>query len=252
VDLIKQIQVLPGVTTAGEAASGFNVRGGGVDQNLVLYDGMPVFNSAHAFGFFSSFNSQAIRDVDFYRGGIPAEYGGRISSVLNMRSREGDYEKWGVSGGIGLLSTNLMVGGPIKKDKTSIAVSFRTTYSDWLINTIQTNYADLRNSTVLFYDGTFKLAHRFNPKTKITFSGYASRDEFRLKGDSSYQWSNLLGSVRLDHQFNTGMSFDLTVGAGSYGYKVADKSQFHGFDLSYRITYPTAKAGFISNQAFTS
>jgi outer membrane cobalamin receptor len=244
VDLIKQIQVLPGVTTAGEAASGFNVRGGGVDQNLILYDGMPVFNSAHAFGFFSSFNSHAIRDVDFYRGGIPAEYGGRISSVLNIRSREGDYEKWGVNGGIGLISSNLMVGGPIKKDKTSIAASFRTTYSDWLINTIQTNYADLRQSTVVFYDGTFKLAHRFNPKTKITFSGYASRDEFRLKGDSSYQWSNRLGSVRLDHQFNTGMSFDLTIGAGSYSYKVTDRSQYNGFDLSYRITYPTAKAGF--------
>ncbi len=244
VDLIRQIQVLPGVTTAGEAASGFNVRGGGVDQNLVLYDGMPVFNSAHAFGFFSSFNSYAVRDVDFYRGGIPAEYGGRISSVLNIRSREGDYEKWGANGGIGLISSNLMVGGPIKKDKTSIAASFRTTYSNWLINTIQTNYVDLRQSTVLFYDGTFKLTHRFNPKTKITFSGYASRDEFRLKGDSAYQWNNLLGSVRLDHQFNPGMSFDFTIGAGTYSYKLLDRSQFNGFDLSYRITYPTAKAGF--------
>ena len=165
VDLIKQIQILPGVTTVGEAASGFNVRGGGVDQNLVLYDGLPVFNSSHAFGFFSGFNSSAIRDVSFYRGGIPAEYGGRISSVLDIRSREGDYEKWTGNGGIGMISSNLMVSGPIVKEKTSVAVSLRSTYSDWLINSIRTNYVNLQNSTVLFYDGTFKLAHRFNNNT---------------------------------------------------------------------------------------
>ncbi len=244
VDLIKQVQVLPGVTTSGEAASGFNVRGGSVDQNLVLYDGMPVFNTSHAFGFFSAFNAPAIRDVSFYRGGIPAEYGGRISSVLDIRSREGDYEKWGVSGGIGMIASNLMVGGPIKKDKTSIVVSARSTYSDWLINTIKTNYADLRNSSVSFYDGTIKLAHRFSPKTKLTLSGYASRDQFRLKGDSSYQWNNALGSLRLDHQFSEAASFDFTMGVGSYAYKVTDRNPFSGFDLSYRITYPSAKAAF--------
>ena len=244
IDLIKQIQILPGVTTAGEAASGFNVRGGGVDQNLILYDGMPIFNSSHAFGFFSAFNSQAIRDVTFYRGGIPAEYGGRISSVLDMRSKEGDYEKWAGSGGIGMISSNLMASGPIVKDKTSITVSVRSTYSDWLINTIRTNYINLQNSSVTFYDGTFKLAHKISDNTKLTFSGYASHDQFRLQGDTSYRWNNLIGSARLDHQFSPSFGANFTIGAGSYGYEVVDKNPTNGFTLAYKISYPSAKAEF--------
>ena len=245
VDLIKQIQILPGVTTAGEAASGFNVRGGGVDQNLILYDGIPVFNSSHAFGFFSSFNSEAIRDVTFYKSGIPSEFGGRISSVLDMRSKEGDYEKWQVNGGIGMISTNLLVGGPISKEKTSIVASLRTTYSDWLVNTIKTDYVNLENSTVRFYDGTLKLAHKVSDNTKLTLSGYTSKDQFRLQGDSSYRWDNLLGSVRLDHKISPRLDFSFIVGSGSYGYRVTDKSELNGFDLSYKITYPSVKADFL-------
>jgi hypothetical protein len=244
VDLIKQIQVQPGVTTAGEAASGFNVRGGGVDQNLVLYDGMPVFNTAHAFGFFSTFNTEAIRDVNFYRGGIPAEFGGRVSSVLDISSREGNYERWSGSGGIGIISTNFFVSGPIQKDKTSVAASIRTTYSDWLLNTIRTNYIDLTNSSVSFYDGALKLSHRFSERTKLTLSGYASNDWFRLQGDTSYQWKNLVGSVRLDHSFSPRLSSRFTVGTGSYAYQVSDRNSRTGFNLYYKINYPTAKADF--------
>jgi hypothetical protein len=176
VDLIRQVQILPGVSTSGEAASGFNVRGGGVDQNLILYDGLPVFNSSHVFGFFSAFNSEAVRDVTFYRGGIPAEYGGRVSSVLDIVSKEGDFEKWKGAGGIGIISSNLLVSGPISKDKTSIIVSARASYSDWFMNSIRTNYVDLSNSSVFFYDGTIKLAHKFNDKTKLTISGYSSHE----------------------------------------------------------------------------
>jgi CarboxypepD_reg-like domain/TonB-dependent Receptor Plug Domain len=244
VDLIKQIQVLPGVTTAGEAASGFNVRGGGVDQNLILYDGLPVFNSSHVFGFFSSFNAEAIRDVSFYRGGIPAEYGGRVSSVLDIRSKEGDYEKWRAGGGIGMISSNLFVSGPIKKEKTSVAASLRSTYSDWLINTVKTNYVDLQNSSVAFYDGALKLTHNFSDNTKLTFSGYTSKDQFRLQGDTTYSWNNMLGSVRLDHQISQRMGSNLILGWGSYGYKVNDRDPRSGFDLAYKITYPTLKMDF--------
>jgi outer membrane cobalamin receptor len=244
VDLIKQIQILPGVTTAGEAASGFNVRGGSVDQNLVLYDGMPVFNSSHVFGFFSAFNAEAIRDVTFYRGGIPAEYGGRISSVLDIRSKEGDYEKWNVSGGIGMVASNLLVNGPIKKEKTSIAVSLRSTYSNWLINTVRTNYADLRKSSVFFYDGAVKVTHKFSENTKLTFTGYSSHDQFRLTGDSTYQWNTLLASLRLDHQFSPRLSSNFSIGYGSYGYQLFDNNLANGFNLSYNISYPSAKAEF--------
>ena len=244
VDLIKQIQTLPGVTTTGEAASGYNVRGGSVDQNLILYDGLPVFNSSHVFGFFSAFNAEAIRDVTFYRGGIPAEFGGRISSVLDIRSKEGDRERWGVSGGIGIISSNLMVHGPIIKNKTMVAASFRTTYSDWLINTIQSNYVDLRNSSVRFYDGAAKLTHMFSPKTKLTLSGYISHDQFKLNGDSTYRWDTKMGSLRLDHEFSTKFTGALSAGYGTYSYEVFDENPNAGFDLSYKITYPTVKADF--------
>ena len=244
VDLIRQIQTLPGVTTAGEAASGFNVRGGGVDQNLILYDGLPVFNSSHVFGFFSSFNAEAIRDVTFFRGGIPAEFGGRISSVLDIRSKEGDSEKWGVSGGIGIISSNLMVNGPIIKNKTMIAASVRTTYSDWLVNTIRSNYVDLRNSSVTFYDATAKLTHMFSQKTKLTMSGYVSHDQFKLGGDSTYRWDTKMGSLRLDHEFSSKFTGALVAGIGSYSYEVFDEDPNAGFDLTYKITYPTVKADF--------
>ncbi len=247
VDLIKQIQVLPGVTTVGEAASGFNVRGGGVDQNLILYDGMPVFNSSHVFGFFSSFNSEAIRDVTFYRGGIPAEFGGRISSVLDIRSKEGSYEKWGASGGIGMISSNLMVNGPIVKDKTSIAVSARTTYSDYLIKTISSNYVNLSNSSVSFYDGTIKLTHLFSEKTKLTGSGYISHDQFKLQGDSTFSWDTKMASLRLDHEFTKNFTGALVAGYATYGYDVSDKDPLTGFSLQYKITYPSAKADFHYN-----
>lgn len=245
VDLIKQIQVLPGVTTTGEASSGFNVRGGGVDQNLILYDGLPVFNSSHAFGFFSAFNSEAIRDVSFYRGGIPAEYGGGVSSVLVIRTKEGDYDKWTGGGGIGVISSNLVASGPIVKDKTSVIASLRTTYSDWLINSIRTNYVDLRNSSVTFYDGALKLSHKFSDKSKLTLSGYASRDQFRLQGDTTYRWHNALGSIRLDNSFTSRLSSSIMLGYGTYGYEVEDRDPATGFELGYKITYPTFKADLL-------
>lgn len=244
VDLIKQIQTLPGVTTAGEAASGFNVRGGSVDQNLVLYDKMPVFNGSHVFGFFSTFNAEAIRDVTFYRGGIPAEYGGRVSSILDINSKEGDYERWNGAGGIGMLSTNLMLNGPIQEDKTTVSASFRFNYSNWLIHAVRTNYADLSKSSVFFYDGAFKLTHKFSNDTKITFSTYASHDQFRLQGDSSYRWNNLLGSLRLDHSFSSRLVSTFVAGFGNYNYDVIDDNPYSGFKLYYKIAYPTLKADF--------
>ncbi|MBI1768546.1 MAG: TonB-dependent receptor [Bacteroidetes bacterium] len=243
-DLIKQIQVLPGVTTAGEAASGYNVRGGSVDQNLILYDGMPVFNSSHVFGFFSAFNAEAIRDVSFYRGGIPAEFGGRVSSVLDIRSKEGDYEKWTGGAGIGMITSNVNFRGPIIKNKTTIAASARSTYSDWVINSIRSNYVDLSKSTLTFYDATLKIAHKFSNKTKLTFSGYTSQDQFRIKGDSLYRWHNLLGSLRIDHFFSTQLTSSFVIGYGSYGYEVENRDNATGFNLSYRITYPSAKLDF--------
>ncbi len=245
VDLIKQVQMMPGVATVSEAASGFNVRGGSVDQNLILYDGLPVFNSSHAFGFFSAFNSEAIRDVTFYRGGIPAEFGGRISSVLNIRSKEGDYEKWGAVGGIGIISSNLLVSGPIKKGTTALTASLRSTYSDWALRAIRSNLVDLQNSTVAFFDGSAKITHRFSQKTKIAISAYQSGDRFRLQDDSTYQWQTSLQALQIDHVFNPRFSFSSTLGSGRYGYQVTDDDPINSFRLGYSIRHPSLKTDFI-------
>ncbi|MCW5910976.1 MAG: TonB-dependent receptor [Cyclobacteriaceae bacterium] len=235
VDLIKQVQTLPGVTTVGEAAAGFNVRGGSVDQNLVLFDDMPVFNSSHAFGFLSSFNHEVVRDVSFYRGGIPAEYGGRNASVLDIQSRDGNFEKWAGSAGIGLVTSNVAAHGPLKKDKTSLLGSFRSTYSNWLVNSIRTDYIDLRNSSVKFYDGTLKLSHKFSEKTMLAVSGYSSHDAFSLSGDTTYQWNNFVLASRINHRFSESLNAEFQAGFSRYGYEVFNVPAETASRLSFRI-----------------
>lgn len=244
VDIIKQIQNLPGVTTVGEAATGFNVRGGSVDQNLILYDGLPVGNSSHVFGFFSSFNPEAVRTASLYRGGIPAEYGGRASSILDIKSREGSYEKWNGNVGVGLITSNFMINGPLQKGKTSLAASFRSTYSDWLMRAVRTDYVDLENSSVFFYDGTIKVAHKINDRTKISATGYSSKDSFTLDGDTTYQWKNLLGGVKLDYQISSAHIAEFSAGVSSYAYNVINKDSLNGSELSFRLTSSVFKANF--------
>jgi hypothetical protein len=244
VDIIKSIQTLPGVTSVGEVSSGLNVRGGSVDQNLVLYDGLQVFNNAHVFGFFSSFNSEAIQNATFYKGGIPSEFGGRVSSVLNMTSKEGSYKKWEAGGGIGIISSNLSFGGPIQKDKTSIIVSARSSYSDWLIHAIPTKYAGINKSSVSFYDASVKITHKFSPKDKLSYSGYMSKDHFGLPSDTTFIWQNSLNSLRLDHIYNEKAFSTFTVGMGQYSYQVNDRSINTGYEMRYKITYPSLRLDF--------
>lgn len=244
VDLVRNVQMLPGVTTVGEAASGFNVRGGSVDQNLVQYDGMPMFNSSHVFGFLSTFNPEAIRDVSFYRGGIPAEFGGRASSVLDVRAKDGDYEKWNGNVGIGLITGNIMANGPIQKGKTSMSASLRSTYSNWLIHSIKSDYGNLKKSSVFFYDATLKFTHLISPGTKLSVTGYSSNDAFRLIGDSTYRWSNVLVSARLDHQFSQSFTGEFLLGQSNYGYNIDYGDTTNASTLAFRIRSTTAKAGF--------
>ncbi len=244
VDLVKQVQTLPGVTSVGEAATGFNVRGGSVDQNLILYDGMPVFNSSHVFGFLTTFNPEAVNDVSFYKGGIPSEYGGRISSVLDIKSKDGDMEKWKANLGLGMITSNAMINGPIKEGKTSLAASVRSTYSNWLINAIRTDYADLSESKVNFYDATLKLTHLISEDTKLSFTGYSSKDAFSLEGDTTYRWHNVQTSLRLDHQFSPDFGADFVLGRSSYGYDVENEDPRQASELSYRIAITALKSGF--------
>lgn len=244
VDLVRQVQSLPGVTTVGEAASGFNVRGGSVDQNLILYDGMPVFNSSHVFGFLTAFNPEAVSDLSFYKGGIPAEYGGRVSSVMDIKSLDGDMEKWNLNLGLGMITSNAMVNGPIKKGKTALAASVRSTYSNWLVSSVRTDYADLSDSKVNFYDATLKLTHLFDEDTKLSFTGYSSNDAFSLEGDTTYRWHNFQTSARLDHQFSKELGSEFILGRSVYGYDVVNEDPRQASELSYRIITTSLKSGF--------
>jgi len=235
-DVIKQVQTLPGVTTVGEAAAGFNVRGGSIDQNLVLYDGLPIYNTAHALGFLSAFNAEAIKSVDFFKGGIPAEYGGRISSVLDMKASAGDLDRWSARGGIGMISAHAAVDGPIKKGKTTFASSLRSTYSDWLVRSIRTDYADLRRSDVSFIDATFKVQHAYNNQSRLSISAYHSNDGFTLIEDTTFRWKNNLLAINLDHEVSTQLQARVTAGVTSYQYNILNNNPLNASDLRFRVT----------------
>jgi len=240
-DVIKNLQIQTGISTVSEVSAGFNVRGGGVDQNLVLYDGVPVFNTSHALGFFSAFNSEAINDAAFFKGGIPAEYGGRVSSVLNITSKEGNYQKWNGNAGIGFVSGNITVGGPIKKDSSSLIISLRSTYSDWILNFLQKSYKNIQQSSVSFYDGSVKYAQKLKNGGKLTLSGYSSSDQFQLASDSVNHWQNLAVAVRYDNKFLNNYYYSIGLNTGQYAYQVSENDPPTAFELGYKVFYPSLK-----------
>ncbi len=245
VDIVKQLQIQPGVSTVGEAATGFNVRGGGADQNLVLLDGIPVFNISHVLGFFTAFNPDAVSEVSFYRGNIPSEFGGRVASTLNIASREGNFEKWSGKGGIGIVSSSITLDGPIKKDTTSLLLSLRGSYSDWMLRAIQSNFQNVRNSSAFFYDGALKLSHRTKAGNKITFSSYSSHDQFSVANDTTFAWQNQTAALRYDHQHSDKLFGSYTLGLGRYSYQVSEKDSLRAFELNYNITYPILRMDYI-------
>ena len=249
-DVIKQVQSLPGVNTVGEVAQGFNVRGGSVDQNLILYDGIPIINSSHVFGFLSAFNNESIGSVTFYKGGIPAEYGGRSSSVLSMESKEGNFNEWKGNAGISFVAGDIMLEGPLAKNKTSLNASFRSTYSNWLINSIRTEYADLRNSYVQFLDGNVSITHKMENDSRLKVSSYGSTDAFQLIGDTTYSWHNYMFSGQYDHQFSPRLGSKTTVGFSRYGYSLENEEEstasklnfgLNTFISSFRFTYDLSR-----------
>ena len=186
-DVIKSILTLPGISTVGEGASGFNVRGGNIDQNLILQDNALVFNSSHAMGFFSIFNPDAIKEVTLYKGHIPAQYGGRVSSVLNVQLKGNNYESLKVNGGIGLLASRLMLETPIIKGKTSILFGGRAAYSDWVLNFV--NNREVRQSSLDFYDINVKISQRLGEKGTLALSAYNSHDYFNYSDQFGFYWN---------------------------------------------------------------
>jgi hypothetical protein len=188
IDIIRTLTLLPGISTVGEGANGFNVRGGNVDQNLILIDDAPVFNSSHLFGFFSIFNGDAVRDVKLYKGGMPAQYGGRLSSVLDVRQKDGNNQRFGMTGGLGLLSSRLLLEGPLVKDKVSFMVAGRRSYQD-IFFALSSN-PELNNTKLYFYDFNAKLTWEINARNKIFVSAYYGRDQFGANDLFDFGWGN--------------------------------------------------------------
>ncbi|GGI58444.1 TonB-dependent receptor [Winogradskyella haliclonae] len=228
VDVIKSITLLPGVTNAGEGSSGFNVRGGSADQNLILLDEATIFNSSHLFGFFSVFNPDAIKDIKLYKGGIPAKYGGRVSSVLDIYQKEGNNQEFHLNGGIGLVSSRLLAEGPIKKGKGSFLFGGRSSYAHLFLPLF-----DIDN-IAYFYDLNTKLSYRLNEKNSIYLSGYFGRDVFSLSDAFENTYGNTVLNFRWNHLFSDKLFSNLSAIYSDYFYGL--KLDFVGFDWESGIT----------------
>lgn len=216
VDIIKSIQLLPGVSTVGEGASGFNVRGGSVGQNLILLDEAPVYQSSHLFGFFSVFNPDAVKDVKLYKGGIPAQYGGRLSSILDVRMKEGNNKEYDVSGGIGTIFSRLAIEGPIVKDKSSFIIAGRRSYGDVIAKAFTDALSD--GSELYFYDLTAKTNFNINDKNRIYFSGYFGRDVFKFDEFQGFNWGNSTATFRWNHLNGSRLFSNYTLFYSNYDY----------------------------------
>ena len=217
-DLIKTMQLMPGVKQAGEGNTGFYVRGGGLDQNLILLDEAPVYNASHLLGFFSVFNSEAIRDANLLKGSIPAEYGGRASSVLDIRMKEGNMKEYETTGNIGLIASNLSFEGPIKEDVSSFMVSARRTYADLFLQFAPDK--DIRDAKLYFYDINMKTNFKLNPSSRLFISGYFGRDKFRIPDQFGFDWGSKTATVRLNHTFSEKLFSNSSFIFSNYSYQI--------------------------------
>ena len=217
-DIMKTLQLMPGVKSAGEGGSGFYVRGGGADQNLILLDDAPVYNASHMLGFFSVFNSDAIKDVKLYKGAAPAEFGGRLSSVMDIKMKEGNSKRLAVSGGIGLISSRLTIEAPIVKNKGSFIISGRRTYADMFLK--MSSDKRLNQSQLYFYDLNLKANYRIGANDRIFLSGYFGRDKFGFSDKFGFDWGNKTGTLRWNHIFNEKLFSNTTFIYSDYNYVI--------------------------------
>lgn len=215
-DILKSIQLMPGVSGAGEGSTGFYVRGGNTDQNLILLDEAPVYNASHLLGFFSVFNSDALKDMKLYKSGIPAQYGGRLSSVLDVHMNNGNSKKLAITGGLGLISSRLTVEAPIVKDKGSFIVSGRRTYADIVYSVFD---PDFRGNQLYFYDLNAKANYKFGEKDRVFLSGYFGRDVFGAEG-FGFNWGNATGTLRWNHIFNEKLFSNTSLIYSDYDYQI--------------------------------
>lgn len=271
VDLLKTIQLLPGVRNAGEGSAGIYVRGGGPDQNLILLDDAIVYNTGHLFGFFSIFNSDAIKNVSLIKGGMPAQYGGRLSSVLDIAMKEGNDKKLQVDGGIGLIASRISIQGPLKKDKASFIISARRTYIDALSKPFIKKSSEFYGSGYYFYDLNAKMNYSFSEKDRLYISGYFGRDVFDFVNgkrslDINIPWGNATGTIRYNHIFNKRLfgnttavfnnyNFTFNAAQNNFNIKLAsgirDLSLKQDFDLYPFTGHKVKFGGFYTYHTFT-
>lgn len=223
IDIIKNIQMMPGVVTVGEGNSSFYVRGGSADQNLILIDEAPVYDPSHLFGLFSVFNADVIKDSELYKGGIPARFGGRLSSILDVRTKDGNNRAYDVSGGIGLLASRIAVEGPIKKEKSSFIVSGRRSYVDGFLK------AAGENNLVHFYDLNAKVNFRSSNRNRFFVALYAGRDVFRFDENFAFAWGNMTGTLRWNHLFNDRLFSNTSIILSNFDYNLELKDPAQGF-----------------------
>lgn len=232
-DLLKTVQLLPGIKSAGDGNSGFFVRGGAADQNLILLDEAPVYNASHLLGFFSTFNSDAIKDMTVYKGGMPAQYGGRLSSVLDIKMNDGNNQDYNVSGGIGLISAKLNVEGPIVKDKSSFLITARRTYADVFLKLSPDS--TINKNKLYFYDFNAKLNYTLGKKDRLFLSGYFGQDKLGVGQTFGINWGNATGTARWNHIFSSKVFSNTSLIFSNYDYKISINSGSNDFDIFSQV-----------------
>jgi hypothetical protein len=266
-DVLKSMQLLPGVKAGGEGQSGFSVRGGNLDQNLILLDDAPVYNASHLLGFFSTFNSDAIKDLTLHKGTAPANFGGRLASVVDVRMKEGNNQKYNVSGGLGLIASRLNVEGPIQEGRSSFLLSGRRTYADVFLRLND----DFANNSLYFYDFNAKLNYRLTDKDHIYLSGYFGRDVFSFDDQFGINWGNATGTLRYtrlisdklflnssliysNYDYNIGFStsaLDININSGIEDWNIKQELQYFAsntqqWKVGYNVIYHTVTPGLVN------
>ncbi|MBC7904285.1 MAG: carboxypeptidase-like regulatory domain-containing protein [Gemmatimonadaceae bacterium] len=241
-DVLRVILTLPGVKTVGEASTGLNVRGGSTDQNLILFNDATIYNPSHFFGMFSAFNPEVVKDVVLYKSSIPARYGGRLSSVVDISSREGNKKNITGAAGIGLLTSRIDIEGPIIKDRSSFIIGGRTTYANWLLNLLPDQY---KNSKAGFYDVNLNISHEINKKNTVYLTGYLSRDRFNLNSDTVYGYGNQNISFKWKHVFSNKLNSQITSGIDRYYYDISSKhNPVNAYKMGFDINQTYLKMHF--------
>tara|TARA_R110002073_G_scaffold108336_1_gene243300 strand:+ start:6439 stop:9201 length:2763 start_codon:yes stop_codon:yes gene_type:complete len=233
-DILKVATTIPGIKTAGEGSAGFNVRGGKADQNLILLDDAVLYNPQHFFGIFSAINPFTTGGVDIFKGSIPSEFGGRLSSVFNIKTKEADYEKTSGQAAVGPVTSNVTIQTPIVKGKSSLIAGGRATYSNWILRSLKEE--SLNKSSISFYDFNLKYSHKIGENDKLEASGYYSNDSFSITSDSLQSYTNRLMSLKWRHQINDKSYGDLILANSEYKFNIEfDQNSINDFDLDYKI-----------------